>query len=308
MADLQLRGLRFHVQRVPAKASARVAVEASGGVPGPPPTVVLIHGLAIDSMSGLYLALAGPLADAGADALLYDLRGHGLTERPPTGYGLADSVADLTALLDALDLHRPLHLVGSSYGGAVALAFALAHPQRVAGIALVEGQVPGPDWGVRMAERMTEMAEHRRLRPMLRELAARVPGLDESMTRRARGLFASTTIVTDIAATPPVTDAQLRSIACPVLAVYGSESDLLPLGRQVAGTVPDGELHVVPEGGHFLLATDAAAVRDLVVDWVGRTARAPAPAEPSDVPASTPAAAAASPAAPVSVSGVGAGG
>lgn len=276
MADIQVRGLRFHVQRLPAKASARVAAEAAGRAPGRTPTTVLIHGLAVDNLAGLYATLGGPLAESGSEALLYDLRGHGLSERPRTGYTLADSVADLAALLDTLGLREPVHLVGNSYGGAVALAFALAHPQRVAGLAVVEGYVPVAGWGARMARLIGELTAERRMRPLLRQLAVRAPGLDEAMARRARGLFASTSVVADLAATPPVTAEQLRSLRCPVLAVYGERSDILAHGRHLAATVPGCELRVVPDGGHFLLLTDGPAVRDLVLEWVARTTTAPA--------------------------------
>ena len=66
-----------------------------------------------------------------------DLRGHGASAKPPTGYLLPDYAADLAALLDALGLERPL-LLGHSLGGLVALTWAVDHPARAAAIALEE--------------------------------------------------------------------------------------------------------------------------------------------------------------------------
>ena len=70
MADVVANGVKFHVQRlVPKHAIPRT-------------TVVFVHGLIIDNLSSFYYTLAGPVMDAGAEAFLYDLRGHGRSERP----------------------------------------------------------------------------------------------------------------------------------------------------------------------------------------------------------------------------------
>src|SRR5205085_11625371 len=125
MADVGANGVKFHVQRlVPKHAIPRT-------------TVVLLHGLIIDNLSSFYYTLAGPIMDAGAEAFLYDLRGHGRSERPATGYGPVDSVADLAALLDACGIDHPVYLLGISYGAVVAARLALDRPGRGAGCSLV---------------------------------------------------------------------------------------------------------------------------------------------------------------------------
>src|SRR6266478_4331964 len=104
MADVVANGVRHHVQRL-------------GHPRRDDHTVVFVHGLVMDNLSSFYFTLANPVA-ATADVVLYDLRGHGMSERPPTGYRVADLVADLAALLDALALPR-VALVGNSFGGLV---------------------------------------------------------------------------------------------------------------------------------------------------------------------------------------------
>src|SRR5262245_63111303 len=108
MADVISNGVRLHVQRLS---------------PGSGPVVVFLHGLVMDNLSSWYFSVAHPASRA-AEVLLYDLRGHGLSERPASGYGLADMVADLAGLLDALQITRPVTLVGNSFGGLLAVAFA----------------------------------------------------------------------------------------------------------------------------------------------------------------------------------------
>ena len=71
-------------------------------------------------------------------AVALDLRGHGRSERPGNGdYTIAGMAGDLAAVADTLDLDKFV-LVGHSMGGGVALAYAGAHPDRVAGLVLVD--------------------------------------------------------------------------------------------------------------------------------------------------------------------------
>jgi len=71
-------------------------------------------------------------------AVALDLRGHGRSEPPKDGdYTIAAMAGDIAAVVDTLGLDRFV-LVGHSLGGGVALAYAGAHPDRVAGLVLVD--------------------------------------------------------------------------------------------------------------------------------------------------------------------------
>jgi len=71
-------------------------------------------------------------------AVALDLRGHGRSEPPKNGdYSIADMVGDVAAVVDTLKLERFV-LVGHSMGGGVALSYAGQHPERVAGLVLVD--------------------------------------------------------------------------------------------------------------------------------------------------------------------------
>ena len=63
-------------------------------------------------------------------------RGHGDSDRPPTGYGAADLVADVAAFMDAVDIDAAV-LVGSSSAADTARRFAVEHPDRTLGLVLV---------------------------------------------------------------------------------------------------------------------------------------------------------------------------
>jgi 3-oxoadipate enol-lactonase len=96
-------------------------------------TLVLLHELggSLASFDGLMPTLARSLR-----VIRYDQRGAGLSEKPPGGFSLADHVADLDAVLAAHGLAGPVHLAGVAAGAAIAVAFALLHPSKVASLSL----------------------------------------------------------------------------------------------------------------------------------------------------------------------------
>lgn len=110
----------------------------AGGVP-----VVLVHSFA-GSTAHWSRQLAHLRTTRRAVAL--DLRGHGQSDVPRSGgYAVPAQASDIAAVADALNLKRFV-LVGHSMGGAAASGYALAHPDRVAGLVLVgaPGKTP-PD-------------------------------------------------------------------------------------------------------------------------------------------------------------------
>src|SRR2546425_2621578 len=144
MAELTVRNVRFHFQRL-----------GHGGS-----TVVFLHGLVMDNLSSFYFTLAPPVSRF-ADVILYDLRGHGNTERPPSGYALPEMVADLAALLDGMGVTGPVYLVGHSFGGLLAQAFAAAYPGRTGGMVFIDGLSPKSGWGEQMAQTLGLQKEER---------------------------------------------------------------------------------------------------------------------------------------------------
>ena len=66
-----------------------------------------------------------------------DLRGHGLSDKPASSYSMEELLADLDAVLAALKVPERLSLLGHSFGGALAVEYALRHPERVEKLVLV---------------------------------------------------------------------------------------------------------------------------------------------------------------------------
>ncbi len=103
---------------------------------------MVLHGFGASAAS--WQAVLGGFGDA-YSTYAYDRPAFGLTERPTewdnlNPYSRAGAVAQLHALLDAWDLDNVI-LIGNSAGGAVAMEYALAHPQRVSHLILVSPAV-----------------------------------------------------------------------------------------------------------------------------------------------------------------------
>ena len=137
--------------------------------------------------------------------LVYDLRGHGLTDRPASGYRLDDQVADLAAVLDAHDVHEPVVLVGNSFGGTIALHAALTRPDLVAGICLVEAHPVVAGWGSEIMEDLEEMVAGFD-EPGVREFITGDGGRKlKKMAATCEGLVSGTSLAADLRAESPMT-------------------------------------------------------------------------------------------------------
>jgi pimeloyl-ACP methyl ester carboxylesterase len=256
MAEVLSNGVRLHVQRLgPAQG-----VASSGK------TIVLLHGLIVDDLSSYYFTLANPLAAAGHDVVLYDLRGHGHSERPPSGYSLEDGIADLDGLLTALDIHHPVHLVGNSYGGAIAIGMAVKHPDRVADVTMIEGHYADEGFGAEMTETLglvTAGIHDEKWRTWIAERGRKTIKL----ASRGVSLIENTTIEQDLLATVPHSRAALQALQIPILAIYGGASEMLERARRLERLVAGTRLIVLPDLDHRVLFNTAPYLCEVLLWW-----------------------------------------
>ncbi|MEZ5137220.1 MAG: alpha/beta hydrolase [Acidimicrobiales bacterium] len=253
MPEVVANGLKFHVQHL-GDGEGR-------------PQVVMLHGLVIDNLSSWYYTIANPVAQV-ADVHLVDLRGHGRSEMPSTGYTVADNVDDLEALLDAWGVDGPVHLFGNSFGGVVSLAFAHRHPERVASLFLIEAHFAVEGWGEHMAGSLALAAfglDEDAVQSWLAENADRKLS---RLAKRSERFLTETSLIDDLQAEEPI--GWLAEIACPTYAMYGSETDIMDRALELQAKVPGCELEIVPDCSHSLLTEQSALVRERALAWLER--------------------------------------
>lgn len=231
-------------------AAGPVRVLAVGAADRPP--LVGLHGM----LTGAAHAAAelGPLADR-FRVYLPDIPGlspRGAEYRLPlTDAALAGWLGEV---LDGLGLERA-DLYGISWGGFLALRTAVATPARVRRLVLLApaGVVGGPFW--KGLARMLQLFWYRQF-PSERRLRRFAGGLltvwDDDWGRYFGDAVRD--FVLDPRIPPLATDAELRGLRAPVLAVAGAEDPLFPGGKLVArvkGLVPGAEAEVVAGNRHI---------------------------------------------------------
>lgn len=213
------------------------------------------------------------------------MRGFGFTERPANpadanAYTMAAWVQQAVDLLDALKI-KQADLVGNSFGGALALALAIAHPQRVRRLVLM-GSVgvpfeitPGLDavWGytpsVEVMRDLLDIFAFSRVLvtdelAQLRYQASIQPGFQEAF---AAMFPAPRQRWVDAMASP---EAEIRALPHPTLVVHGREDRVIPLANSLtlAQWIAQAQLHVFGQCGHWTQIEHAARFAQLVENFL----------------------------------------
>ena len=121
-----------------AKASLGNGVELHYQQFGQGPDLVMVHGIT-GNLAIWHLEIV-PALMSQFRITTYDLRGHGYSSVPPTGYTTADHATDLKNLLDHLGISQAF-VMGHSFGADVALHFTILFPEYVDRLVLVEPAV-----------------------------------------------------------------------------------------------------------------------------------------------------------------------
>jgi pimeloyl-ACP methyl ester carboxylesterase len=105
--------------------------------PGQDPAILYVHG---SGMHALRFTAWGELLSPQVRTVAVDLRGHGYSDKPPSGYGVDDHVRDLLELIAALGLVQPI-MLGHSLGGSIATFVAEAAGDAIGGLVLLDAVV-----------------------------------------------------------------------------------------------------------------------------------------------------------------------
>jgi long-chain acyl-CoA synthetase len=100
----------------------------------PQRTFVFLHGFGGQASQWVYQLQAFSLENR---VIALDLRGHGLSDKPSSGYDMPRILADLDAALETLKVKGKFVLVGHSFGGAIVTDYAIQHPERIDGLILI---------------------------------------------------------------------------------------------------------------------------------------------------------------------------
>jgi pimeloyl-ACP methyl ester carboxylesterase len=261
----------------PARAIYRHRTDAVTDDRGDGPTLVCLHGSLMDR------TMFAPQAEALADeyrVAAYDLRAR--TDRWQGPYDLADLVGDCRTVLDALDIDSAV-LAGMSMGGFVAVRFALAHPDRLDGLVLVDSMAEAyteeerAEYGdladaVRGADRMPrEMAELSADLMFSERAHAEQADLVARWTDRWH-TYPGDAVAAEIESwrTEPGVLDELRDLDLPALAIHGEKDQSIPPER-ARRTIEalDGRMETIPGAGHPSNLERPEPVNDALREFLG---------------------------------------
>jgi pimeloyl-ACP methyl ester carboxylesterase len=243
---------------------------------GTGPSVVLVHGYVGDGPS-VWRPQLDALADA-FDLIAWDAPGAGGSSDPPASFGMAGYADCLAGLIGVLGLDRP-HIVGLSFGGAMAIELCRRHPSVARTLVLASayagwaGSLP-PDETDRRLQQALALSE---LSPsdlvdalMPTMFAATTPTAAVAPFRAALEAFHPTGLRAMATASADDLRPALASIDVPTLLIYGAEDTRAPrpVAEQLHAAIPRSELVVLEGAGHVcnIDAADAfnAALRGFI--------------------------------------------
>lgn len=235
---------------------------------GSGPDLVMIHGIT-GNLAIWHLQIVPQLVSE-FRMTTYDLRGHGYSDVPPTGYTTADHANDLKELLDALGIEKP-HILAHSFGADVALHFAILFPERVDRLILVEPAIAAltplrdrPDWtgwkywrdklelgGVTVPEDRWYDVEY------LVRASVSMPmlfGFRQGRARRAGPLIRlmeTTSAARDYCELAGMTTDRIDQITHQALVLYGEDSVFLDTYEYLRDHVANANCVLMPNSEHF---------------------------------------------------------
>jgi|WetSurMetagenome_2_1015567.scaffolds.fasta_scaffold72720_2 2-succinyl-6-hydroxy-2,4-cyclohexadiene-1-carboxylate synthase len=181
-----------------------------------------------------------------------DLRGHGRTNNPSRRLVLSQCVDDLHILLDTLEIERAL-FCGYSFGGYLALAYAIRHPRKAGGVAVHATRYTwDADTVAAMAEALDPDAAAAKVPDWTAALARdHLPGNGPDGWRDL--MLAARPLIRSLAGDGIGADG-LGTLACPVLVTRCADDELVTHEEveRLAAAIPGGRSHTFGAGKHPL--------------------------------------------------------
>lgn len=247
--------------------------------------VFLVHGSGPGVSAYANWRLTMPALSKHFRVIAPDMVGFGFTERPENhDYCMDNWVKHIVGVMDALEIEKA-HIVGNSFGGALAIATALRHPERIDRMVLMGAAgtqfelTEGLDavWGYtpsikNMRDLLDIFAYDRSLvsdeLARLRYEASIQPGFQESFSSmfpapRQRWVDALAS-----------SDADIRGLSNETLIIHGREDRVVPLSSslRLAELIDRAQLHVFGRCGHWTQIEQTDRFNRLVVEFLNEGA------------------------------------
>ncbi|SEP77140.1 alpha/beta fold hydrolase [Mycolicibacterium nivoides] len=207
------------------------------------------------------------------------------------GHPMVTAQGAVTPFLDALGIER-VDIVGNSMGGGVGINTAINTPERVGRLVTIGGIgtsifSPGPSEGIRLLQEFTDNPTRQRLVDWLHSMVYDRSLVTEELieerwtlatdpetlaaARRMYGKAAFAAMMASMAASDlPMPWARMHKVSAPTLLTWGRDDRVSPLDMALIPmrTIPNAELHVFPNCGHWAMIEAKTAFESVVTTFL----------------------------------------
>lgn len=246
-----------------------------------PEDLIMIHGLATN-MAFWYMHIATAFTQR-YRVTLYDLRGHGRSSMPSSGYKPQSHAEDLVWLMQELDIKKA-HFVAHSFGAVVALQFAISHQNKINSLVLADAHISAirnlqndkrwkfgenvqrilqqcdidlntvdPYFGYRLLKVLADkQLKGDSVAPELLDMVSPIMGGSGKKTASQwLKLLSTTSAENELLGDDEINLDQLKQFEFPILALYGERSQSMTTGEKLLTVWPHARFVNVKEEGHF---------------------------------------------------------
>lgn len=228
-------------------------------IDGPPDKPWLIFSNSLTTNLGMWDKQAAHFS-ANYRVLRYDQRGHGRSDAPPAPYTFDVLIADVIALMDALEIKRA-NFCGLSMGGATAFGIAQQHPDRLNRVVVCDSSCGATPVILAQLQERIAMAKAQGIAAMVEPTIARwfppeVQAANPPYIDEIRRMVASTSLNGFVGCSEALGSYDFRpkasTVKLPVLFVVGSKDGTAPSSmRALHADTPGSKFVELPGAGHI---------------------------------------------------------
>jgi pimeloyl-ACP methyl ester carboxylesterase len=259
---------------------------------GDGPTLLFLHGSGPGVTGWRNFRGVLPAFAAHFRCLILEFPGFGVSD-DFGGHPMIGAQGATASFIDALELDR-VDIIGNSMGGGVGINYAIQHPDRVRRLVTIGGIgtnvfSPGPSEGIKLLQEFTEDPTRQRLIDWLHSMVYDPALVTEELieerwalatdpetldaARRMYGKSAFAAMMTAMRnSDAPLTWALMHKVKAPTLLTWGRDDRVSPLDMALIPmrTIPNAELHVFPNCGHWAMIEAKQAFEATVLSFLNR--------------------------------------
>ena len=227
--------------------------------------IVMIHGLGVGNISTWYLNCALPLSKK-RQVIIYDQRGHGLSDTPSNGYDPGTLTKDLCNVLAHYGINNNISIIAHSYGGIIALNYALQWKQQVKDLTLVDVPYPIQEFMLPQLDSLKTLQDIIELFPVKYQEDYQKGNRNVvRLINKTSAVFFETNLIEEIKCSTPLCEEKLSQLNIPIHGIYGKESFCIGSIERITAFSQQCHFNIM-DCGHHILNEDPVGLKNIILE------------------------------------------